>query len=196
MLIIEIISYFSLILTATVFGSLTWLFADALTLRIEIKTLMKALACFLFAAASSLKLIPPFVPLLQTNYIFLLQNIALWLFLASFIFDQHSKLQLLIILGIISQIFLRDHALLALQALLVSLAILQIAYHTKHRDLIPLITGFFLIFVAEFFYSFKSAAWGNLKLSGDFLNIFASIVFFYWLWQYLVIRFNLQKKSK
>ena len=92
--------------------------------------------------------------------------------------------------------FFREHSLLAIQASLVAVLVLRLAHVTKHNDLIPFGVGFVLIATGEFFYALKKqTTLGNLQTAGDFLYIFASIVLFYWLWQYLVIRFNLGKKS-
>jgi len=81
---------------------------------------------------------------------------------------------------------------LALQTALISAAVMQLAYTTKHKDLIPFGIGFVLITMGEFF----KALGAEFLASGAILDIFASIALFFWLWQYLVIRFGLKKRFK
>ena len=192
----QIIATVSNLMTASVFATSTWLFVDALAIRVEIKSLLKAIGFLLLTCAFVLNLVPTFSAVFQNQLTFWVQSLGLWFLFAAFILDSHSKLQFLIVAAIPVLIFLRSHSLLAAQTFLIAITIMQIAYHTKHKDLIPLITGFFLITIAEFFYSLEEQTMlGNLKTAADFLYIFASIVVFYWLWQYLVIRFNLQRKT-
>jgi len=181
---------------ASIFAAIAWLYIDALSLRFEFKSFLKSGAFSLLTVAFSLTLYQTITKQTPTNLQIWLQSIALWLILASYLLDYHSKLQLLTILGIISIFFFKNYALLAIQSLLISISLLQISYSTKHKDLIPLVTGFTLLAISEFFnYLEKVRGIQNFSLAADFVLLFTAITFFYWLWQYLVIRFNLNQKK-
>lgn len=190
--IISTVAYFA---SAITFAILTWLFTDALLLKVEIKTTLKAVGTGLLTTALTLNLVSLVSPTPLPQLIFWIQSIGLLLLFIAFILDPHTKLQFLIILALVFLYFFREHSLLAIQASLVATLVLHLAHVTKHNDLIPFGVGFVLIAVGEFFYSLqKQTAFGNLQTAGDFLYIFASIALFWWLWQYLVIRFNLARK--
>lgn len=191
MLPAQVLSLTANFAAASTFAAITWLYLDALLLRFELKSFLKCLAFALLTLAFALNfaalvfkinsLIPPFW----------IQSTALYLIFASYIIDIHSKLQILTLVAIALIFFLKDHALLAVQSLLVTTVILQLAYYSKHKDLIPLTTGFALIAIGEFFfYLDMKRGVQNLSFAANFSYIFASLVFFYWLWQYLVIRFT------
>ena len=109
--------------------------------------------------------------------------------------DSHSKLQFLAILAIISLFFLKGHILLSVQGALISTTTLALAKITKHNDLILFGLGFVLITIGKFFsYLENTLGVANMALSASILYILAAITLFYWLWQYLVIRFNLAHK--
>src|SRR3990167_499423 len=192
--LVQIINLLSNFTTASVFAALFWLFTDALFLRFEIKIFLKAIAFGLLTTAIILNLLQ-LLTIANTPFIFWLQSLGLWLLFASFILDSHSKLQFMAILAILILFFLKNHALLAVQASLVAATVLNLAHVTKHNDLIPFGVGFVLIACAEFFYFLeRTKNFEGIAQAGTFLYIFASITLFYWLWQYLVIRFNLGKK--
>ena len=194
MAITQAISVFSYLASASVFAVLGWLFADALAIRIEIKTLFKTIACFMITIALALRVIQIFMPLMPGLPLWL-ESLGLWLLFAAFILDSHTKLQFLAIVALVFLFLFREHSLLAIQASLVAVLVLRLAHVTKHNDLIPFGVGFVLMAVGEFFYTLKKQTMlGNLQTAGDFLYIFASIALFYWLWQYLVIRFNLKPR--
>lgn len=176
---------------ASTFAAITWLYLDALLLRFELKSFLKCLAFALLTVtfalnfASSVFNIPFPIPS------FWIQSIALYLMFAAYIMDIHSKLQVLTLLAIALLFFLKAHALLAVQSFLVTAVILQLAYYSKHKDLIPLTTGFVLMAIGEFFFYLDiTRGIQNLSYAANFSYIFSSLVFFYWLWQYLVIRFT------
>jgi len=85
--------------------------------------------------------------------------------------------------------------------LFISMAIFQLVYITKHRDLIPLGVGFALISVTEYLYFLEGVE--NFKhVSAAVvipyilaaLDIFASFILIYWIWPYVSLRFpNLLK---
>ena len=85
--------------------------------------------------------------------------------------------------------------------LFISMAIFQLVYITKHRDLIPLGVGFALISVTEYLYflegveNFKNvAAAVVIPYILAALDIFASFILIYWIWPYVSLRFpNLLK---
>src|SRR3989338_2411906 len=181
---------------ASIFAAIAWLYIYALSLRFEFKSFLKSGAFSLLTVAFSLTLYQTITKQTPTNLQIWLQSIALWLILASYLLDYHSKLQLLTILGIISIFFFKNYALLAIQSLLISISLLQISYSTKHKDLIPLVTGFTLLAISEFFnYLEKVRGIQNFSLAADFVLLFTAITFFYWLLQCLVIRFNLNQKK-
>src|SRR3989344_7320284 len=175
---------------ASIFAAIAWLYIDALSLRFEFKSFLKSGAFSLLTVAFSLTLYQTITKQTPTNLQIWLQSIALWLILASYLLDYHSKLQLLTILGIISIFFLKNYALLAVQSFLISVVILQISYSTKHKDLIPLISGFGLLSISEFFNHLeKVRGIQNFSLAANFVLLYAILTFFYWLWSYLAIRF-------
>ncbi|OGD86261.1 hypothetical protein A2870_04820 [Candidatus Curtissbacteria bacterium RIFCSPHIGHO2_01_FULL_41_11] len=189
--IISIVSYFAI---TSIFAAIIWLYIDALSLRFEVKSFLKFLAFSLLTLAFFFRLTQGIFNANFSNLEFWLQSSALWLILASYLLDYHSKLQLLTIIGIISIFFLKNYALLAVQSFLISVVILQISYSTKHKDLIPLISGFGLLSISEFFNHLeKVRGIQNFSLAANFVLLFASLTFFYWLWSYLAIRFSLGK---
>lgn len=124
-----------------------------------------------------------------------MQSLGLWLIFASFIIDSHSKLRFITVIAIVSLFLFKSHQILAVQNLLISLNVFEIAYNTKHRDLIPFGAGFLLMTTAEFFYYLdKVEGFQNIGVAGDFLYIFASIALSIWLWSYLAIRFSFAQK--
>lgn len=183
----------SKITSSLVFLALFWLHLDALAVRLETKTILRALGWLSLAASLSLSLVWIFsnLPFDPSKLIFWLTSLGFWLLYVSFIFDSHSKLQFLAVLAIASLFFFDNHTLLAIQAFLIAITILQISYNTKHKDLIPQVTAFILLAIGEFFHSLASSP--SSGLFGNFMYVFAAIIFAYWLWQYLVIRFNLER---
>lgn len=197
MLLIGKILYLSHIICALTFASLFWIFADALTIRIEAKTLLKAAGFALLTIAS----IPIFpngnMTFPYTDLTFYLAGIALWLIFISVMFDIHSKLQFLIISAVIATIFLKNHLLLATLSSLIAFTTLQIAYSKKHNDLIFFGIGFFIFAIADLFYYLANfPTFTNFQLAGSMLHVIASITLFAWLWQYLVVRYNLKRKAR
>jgi len=178
----------SFLLFGLVSFALFWLHADALAIRIEIKTTLKALGFGILGLASTLNFLNSWIEFDLGSLTIWLISIAFYLILITFLLDPHSKLQLGIILAIIALFFLKNHQLLALQAALISAAVIQLSYTTKHKDLIPFGLGFVLVTIGEFFQGLGK----EFAVSGAILYIFASISLFFWLWQYLVIRFNLK----
>ena len=180
---------------ASVMAAILWLYIDALLFRFEIKSFIKTVGFLLLTAAFALSLSERF---LNVNHSFVIwtESIGLWALFVGFIFDSHSKLQLLTLFLIAATLFLKNHLLLSVEAFLITLVVLQLSYFYKHKDLIPLITAFFLISLAEFLKYLNSfKGFENMALAGSFSYIFAAIILFYWLWSYLTIRFNL-KQSK
>lgn len=191
---VEIILRVSVIFFAVICLSLSWLFFDALRLRFEIKTFLRLLGFLMLGIGFGGIVANPSV--LNTIPLLLWVKIAgLYTIFVSCAFDAHSKFRITLVFGIILLAFLKDHSALAILALLIALNVFQLAYSTKHRDLIPMGTGFILIAIAEFFRSIETKELAGLSLASAFLYIFASASFFLWLWQYLIIRFNLKKSG-
>ena len=191
----KLIGFISDFTAASVMAAILWLYIDALLFRFEIKSFIKTVGFLLLTAAFALSLSERF---LNVNHSFVIwtESIGLWALFVGFIFDAHSQLQLLTLFLIAATLFLKNHLLLSVEAFLVTLVVLQLSYFYKHKDLIPLITAFFLISLAEFLKYLNSfKGFENMALAGSFSYIFAAIILFYWLWFYLTIRFNL-KQSK
>jgi len=187
-LLIFSVGFFTIICFA-----LFWLFFDALRLRFEIKTFLKSVGFILlgigFGGALIQQSAQDIVP-----FLLWLKVLGFYLIFTAFAFDSHSKFQIGLIIGIIASFFFHDHAYLALMSFLITINIFQISYTTKHKDLTPFGAGFLLIFIAEFFRAVESTKTGSLSFASAFLYFFASLALLYWLWQYLVIRFNLDRK--
>ena len=191
----KLIGFISDFTAASVMAAILWLYIDALLFRFEIKSFIKTVGFLFLTAAFALSLSERF---LNVNHSFVIwtESIGLWALFVGFIFDAHSKLQLLTLFLIAATLFLKNHLLLSVEAFLITLVVLQLSYFYKHKDLIPLITAFFLISSAEFLKYLNSfRGFENMALAGSFSYIFAAIILFYWLWSYLTIRFNL-KQSK
>lgn len=172
--------------------ALFWLHADSLVIRFEIKTFLRSLGFGVLGLAFTLNFLSPLLEFGFPQIAIWLTSISFYLIFLSFILDPHSKLQAGLVIGIIALFFLQNHSLLSLQSALISISVLQLAYTIKHRDLIPFGLGFILITIGEFFQSLGE----EFAASGAILYIFASISLFFWIWQYLVIRFNLSRKLK
>lgn len=186
----QIISIVSNFAASSIFAAIGWLYIDALLLRFELRSALKCLAFTLLTIAFAQNFAAELFKINSPVPSFWIQSIALYLMFGAFIADTHSRLQILTIFAIALLFFFKNHALLAIQALMIALAILQLAYNTKHKDLIPLVTGFILMSTGEFFYYLNNIkGFENISQAGNFLYIFASIALFYWLWSYLAIRF-------
>ena len=182
-------------ITASTLAAIIWLYIDALLLKIEIKTILRATGLILLTASFALNLISSFSTINGSQFTFWIQSLGLWLIFASFIIDSHSKLRFISVIAIASLLLFKSHQLLAVQNLLISINVFEIAYNNQHRDLIPFGAGFLLMTTAEFFYYLNDVkGFQNISVAGDFLYIFASIALFIWLWSYLAIRFNLAQK--
>ncbi len=121
---------------------------------------------------------------------------ALSLLFIGFIIDPLSKLRILAPLPIVFFPFLSGHILLFILGLATTMAIFQLAYTTKHRDLIPLGVGFTLLSVGEYLYHLKDIEQlKQLALAGSFLYLFASLILLGWVWSYLSLRFINRFKS-
>lgn len=186
----QVISSISFLIFGLVFFGLFWLHADSLAIRFEVKIFLKVVGFGGLGIAATLNFLNPFLEFDFSQISIWLTSISFYLIFLAFILDPHSKLQLGFILAIIALFFLKNHALLSLQGALITAAVLQLAYTTKHRDLIPLGIGFILIAIGEFF----QAIGAEFVASGAILYIFASISLIFWIWQYLIIRFNLARK--
>ena len=189
---VEVILRVAVIFFAVICLSLSWLFFDALRLRFEIKTFLRLLGFLMLGIGFGGILTSPSV-LNTIPFLLWIKIVGLYAIFVSYAFDAHSKFQIALILGIVLLIFLKDHQALAVIAFLTALTVFQLAYSTKHRDLIPMGTGFILIAIAEFFRSIETMELAGLSLASAFLYIFASVSFFLWMWQYLIIRFNIKK---
>lgn len=189
-LTLSLIANFSV---ASVMGLASYLFIDALHFRFEVKSFMKAIGFLLLTAGFALRFSSFFLVVNQSMIIWI-KFLGFWVLFSGFIYDSHSKFQLLTIILILSTFFSKNHLLLSIEAFLITIVILQLAYYKKHKDLIPLITAFFLFTTAELFkYLNNFKEFGNIYNASMILYILASGFIFYWILPYLRIRFNLKQ---
>ncbi|OGH19833.1 MAG: hypothetical protein A3D74_02240 [Candidatus Levybacteria bacterium RIFCSPHIGHO2_02_FULL_37_13] len=193
----NIVEPIALLTFAAACFSLCWLFVDSLMLRIEMKTMLKALGFAGLGIGSTLTFFDQSIPTSFLHVLIWLTSISFFAIFLAFIADPQSKFQLGIIIAIVALPFLKDHDFLTLQAILIALSMLQLAYTTKHRDIIPLGIGFALIAIAEFFYSLKTKeGFEGMETAGAFLYLFSAVALFSWVWSYLKIRFiDVSKRS-
>lgn len=115
---------------------------------------------------------------------------GLVLIFLGFIMDPLSTFKFIAPLPIIFLPFLTGHILFFVLSLLTTVGIFQLAYTTKHQDLIPLGVGFTLISVGEYLYHLKDVEQlKQLASAGSFLYLFASLVLLGWGWSYMALRF-------
>lgn len=174
---IDVISNASYLLTAVAFFMLSALFFDALIAVFDIKTCIKSLGFCILGLGWIFHL-----PWLMSG--------ALFLLFIAFALDPFSKMRFAIPLMIIFPFFISGHILAFVFSLMITFVILQLAYSTSHRDLIPLGVGFTLISVGEYLYHLKTIeSISQLSAAGSFLYLFASLILLGWVWLYLALRF-------
>lgn len=107
-----------------------------------------------------------------------------------FTMDPLSTFKFIAPLPIVFLPFLTGHILFFVLSILTTVGIFQLAYATKHQDLIPLGVGFTLISVGEYFYHLENIVQlKQLALAGSFLYLFASLILLCWGWSYMALRF-------
>jgi len=189
---LEVITNTSLLLSAVAFFFLAVLFGDALFVRIDLKTLLKSIGFLLLGISCVLNLLNQTYTLPS----FLMMSAALSMLFIGFIIDPLSRLSFLAPIPIVFFPFLSGHLLLFVLGLLTTVSIFQLAYTTKHRDLIPLGVGFTLLSVGEYLYHLETIERLNqLALAGSFPYLFSSLVLLGWVWSYLALRFINRFKS-
>ncbi len=190
---LDVIVQTSFLLSGAAFFFLALLFGDALLVRFEFKTFLKSLAFFLFGCS----LIMNWLKFSDSIAIFWLMPIALCLLFIGYILDPLSRLRFILPLPAVFFPFLKGHILLFVLGLLTTLVIFQLAYTTKHRDLIPVGVGFSLLSIGEYFYHLETIdKLSQLAKAGSFLYLFSALVLLGWVWSYLAIRFiNIRKKN-
>lgn len=166
-----------------------WIYADYTFFRNDFKSILKAFGYLLLALAFAIRFLNILLPFNYETLAIWVQSFGLWLIFASFVFDSHTKLSIVTITAILSLVFLRSHALLAVQTLIIALTILDLAYITKHRNFIYLGVSFLLMTVAEFFWFLGSVKMYESSLTAPyFLYVFAQIIFAKWLIAYIKTR--------
>ncbi len=189
---IDVIIQTSFLLSAVSFFFISLLFGDTLLLKFDPKTFIKFLGFLLLGVYFVLNL-------LNNSYSvfgFWIMSLGLVLIFIGFILDPLSKFKFIAPLPIVFFPFLSGHILFFVLSLLTTFVIFQLAYTTRHRDLIPLGVSFTLISVGEYLYHLKDIE--NLKqlaVAGSFLYLFASLVLLGWVWSYLALRFINRFKS-
>ncbi|MDO8452415.1 MAG: hypothetical protein Q7S79_01540 [bacterium] len=183
---LDVIINASFLLTATAFFFSAAIFGDALFVRFDLKTFIKFLGFLFLGVAFVLNLLNNMYPGL--NY--WLMSAALVLIFVGFIIDPLSKFKFIAPLPVVFFPFLTGHILFFVLGLASTFAIFQLAYTTRHRDLIPLGVSFTLTSIGEYLYHLKDIEQlKQLALAGSFLYLFASLILLGWVWSYLAIRF-------
>ncbi len=189
---LDIIVTASFVLSVAAFFFLGMLFADALVVRFELKTLVKSLGFFLFGAS----LLMHWLKFSDSIAVLWIMPVAFCLLFFGYILDPLSRFRFMLPLPIVFFPFLKGHILLFVLGLLVTVVIFQLAYTTKHRDFIPLGLGFCLLSIGEYFYHLGTIErLKYLSAAGSFLYLFSSLVLLGWVWSYLAIRFIKIKKD-
>lgn len=175
----------SFLLSATAFFFCSAIFGDALFVRFDLKTFIKFLGFLLLGVVFVLNLLHSW-PFLS----FWMMSVGLVLLFIGFIIDPLSNLKFTAPLPIVFFSFLGGHILFFVLSLLVTVGIFQLAYTTKHRDLIPLGVSFTLISAGEYFYHLQNIEQlKQVAVAGSFLYLFASLILLGWVWSYLALRF-------
>lgn len=182
---LDVIVNASFLLSATAFFFSAAIFGDALFVRFDPKTFIKFLGFLLLGIALVLNLLYIY-PVLS----FWIMSGGLVLLFIGFIIDPLSNFKFIAPLPIVFFPFLSGHILFFVLSLLTVVAIFQLAYTTRHRDLIPLGVSFTLISVGEYLYHLKDIeSIKQLAAAGSFLYLFASLILLGWVWSYLALRF-------
>lgn len=161
---------------------LVWLFTDALILRLEPKTALKACGFFLL-----------FLGLVIPVFSTLFTSLALLCVFLSFALDSHLwfSTPLLLSLILVFGVSRNFTWLLTAQSMAVFISIFNLAYTTKHRDLIPFGLAFILTTIAFLFTALQPYSRENFVTSQALLHLFAQLAFLYWWWSYVAIRFSI-----
>lgn len=182
----EVIIPISFLLSATSFFFLAAIFGDALFVRFDFRTFIKFLGFLLLGASFVLNILDNSYPVLS----FWLMATGLVLIFIGFIMDPLSTFKFIAPLPIVFLPFLTGHILFFVLSILTTVGIFQLAYATKHQDLIPLGVGFTLVSVGEYFYHLENIVQlKHLALAGSFLYLFASLILLGWGWSYMALRF-------
>lgn len=183
---LDVIIQTSFLLAAISFLLIAALFGDSLLLRFESRTVMKFLGFLVLGIVFVLHLFNNSYPIISSW----LMSGALVLIFIGYVLDPLSKLKFIAPLPIVFFPFLGGHILFFVLSLLITVAVFQLAYTTRHRDLIPLGVSFTLISVGEYLYHLEDIErLKQLALAGSFLYLFASLILFGWVWSYLALRF-------
>lgn len=182
----------SFLLSATAFFFCSAIFGDALFVRFDLKSFLKFLGFFMLGGSLLLNLLN-FYP----SVALWIMSVALTLLFIGFIIDPLSRFKFIAPIPLVFFPFLSGHILLFILGILTTVGIFQLAYTTKHRDLIPLGVSFTLISAGEYLYHLEDIdKLKQLAVAGSFLYLFASLVLLVWAWSYLAMRFvNVLKSS-
>lgn len=181
----EVIISISFLLSATSFFFLAAIFGDALFVQFDFRAFIKFLGFLLLGVSLVLNILNNSYPVLSSW----MMAVGFVLIFVGFITDPLSTFKFIAPLPIVFFPFLTGHILFFVLSLLTTVGIFQLAYATKHQDLIPLGVGFTLISVGEYLYHFKDIEQlKQLALAGSFLYLFASLVLIGWGWSYLALR--------
>lgn len=176
----------SFLLSSTSFFFAAAIFGDALFARFDLKTFIKFLGFLLLGVVAVLNLLNNAFPVFS----FWMMSLGFCMLFIGFIIDPLSSFKFIAPLPIVFFPFLSGHILFFVLSLLTTVAIFQLAYTTRHRDLIPLGVSFTLISVGEYLFHLESIEQlKHLAFAGSFLYLFASLILLGWVWSYLAIRF-------
>lgn len=143
--------------------------------------LLRALAFILFFVASvlALKLGSP------NDYSVPITALGLVVFYVSLVFDKHSHLRYTVFLPFLSLFFFKGHQLLLVLSILDAVALLELAYSKEHQRLIPFVSAFILVGIAEYFTVFGPALNTDSAIA-PVLYIFTAFIFLLWILFYLI----------
>lgn len=101
------------------------------------------------------------------------------------VLDKHSALKYTLPLPFIALFFFKDHVSFLVLSFLVYIAVLELAYQKGHTRLIPLVSVFTLVVVAEYFSVYGSIFQIN-SISENILYLLASLILLLWVTYYLI----------
>lgn len=160
-----------------------YFFTEGFKYRSKLSTL-KGIGFFLLSIASFMNLSASSF----SDITLRIMEIAYFSFFLGIVFDKHSGLRYSLFIPLFG-LFLAQyaHRLLFLITTFILIAILELAYHTEHKKMLPFIVAFTCLALGEYFYSLETFNNGQVPiLNGYFLYIFASLIFTLWVTFYIL----------
>lgn len=116
-----------------------------------------------------------------------MMEIGYFLFFLGIVFDKHSGLRYALFIPLFGLLFAQyAHRLLFLITLFILISILELAYHTEHKKMLPFIVAFTCLMLGEYFYSLHgSASYPGISEAGIFVYLFAALIAVGWILFYI-----------